>query len=180
MKKLSIYLFVVCAAVLLVSAGAFAAGMGKEPMKGAQAGMHILGSNLIGKSISNPQDENIGKIEDILLDQSTGRISVVLVDTEEKFLDIGEKLVAVPFQALTPSATGEKLVLSVDKERLANAPSFNKDELAQIDRTSEGEIYRFFGVSPYWEETPSAPPMREEPMMREPGTMQPGMPPGHP
>jgi len=173
MRRISISIIVVIAATLLVFAGAFGAGTEKEPMKGAQAGAIILSKDLIGKEVLDQKNEKIGKVENLVIDHGTGRVSLALVQTRG-FIEIGEKFVAIPFQALSPK--DDKLAVNMSKDQIAKAPTFTEREFKSIDRTSEGEIYRYFGVSPYWEEKPMM--EREEPMMREPGTMQPGMPPG--
>ena len=56
------------------------------------------GSDLMGQAVYNQQDENIGDIGDVLLDQG-GQIRGVVIDVGG-FLGIGANEVAVPFDAL--------------------------------------------------------------------------------
>ena len=67
---------------------------------GAQASEEDLASNWIGKSLYNGTDENLGDINDILIGQD-GRIRAVIVGVGG-FLGIGEKDVAVSFDAIEP------------------------------------------------------------------------------
>jgi sporulation protein YlmC with PRC-barrel domain len=59
---------------------------------------HIMASDLRGTTIYGANDENIGEIDDIVLERD-GRIAAVVVGVGG-FLGIGEKSVAIPFQAL--------------------------------------------------------------------------------
>jgi hypothetical protein len=63
-----------------------------------QATEEDLASNWIGQSLYNGSDENLGDINDILLDKD-GRVRAVIVGVGG-FLGIGEKDVAIPFQSL--------------------------------------------------------------------------------
>jgi putative membrane protein len=59
---------------------------------------HIMASTLRGTRIYGANDENIGDVNDIVLDRS-GRVAAVVVGVGG-FLGIGEKNVAIPFSAL--------------------------------------------------------------------------------
>jgi len=72
-----------------------AAGM--QPMAAPQPGQ-MLGSDLRGTRVYGANNENIGTISDLLLDRE-GRLAAVIVGVGG-FLGIGQKDVAVPFQAL--------------------------------------------------------------------------------
>ena len=65
-----------------------------------QASEEDLASNWIGKSLYNGNDENLGDINDILIGQG-GNIRAVIVGVGG-FLGIGEKDVAVSFNAIEP------------------------------------------------------------------------------
>jgi sporulation protein YlmC with PRC-barrel domain len=168
MKKVSISLFLVLAAFLFMSS-AFAAEMesgggmsGTSSMPAAQAGNPVLSSELIGKEVLDQNNQKIGKIENLVLDQSTGRISLAIIETEKGFLNIGDKFVAVPFESISHTAAG--MQASLTKDQLAKAPTFSRDQLKKIDRSTESEVYKYFGVAPYWEEAP-----QEQPGMEQPG-----------
>jgi PRC-barrel domain len=68
------------------------------------------------------------------------------------FLGMGEKLFAVPLQAMKLSTTDDRtLVLDVDKEKLKNAPGFDKDRWPDLsDRAFGSTVYNFYGYQPYW------------------------------
>ncbi len=59
---------------------------------------HILASDLEGTTVYGAADENVGRIDEVILDQN-GRVVAVTVGVGG-FLGIGQKNVAIPFEAL--------------------------------------------------------------------------------
>lgn len=86
----------------------------------------LSASTLIGDDVVNPQGESLGDLKDIMLDTSTGKISYGVLSYGGVF-GMGDKLFAVPWSALRIDADKKNLVLSVSKERLKDAPGFDKD-----------------------------------------------------
>lgn len=72
-------------------------GANLRPMANPQPGQ-MLSSDLRGTTVYGMNNENIGPINDLLLDRD-GRVAAVIVGVGG-FLGIGQKDVAVPFQAL--------------------------------------------------------------------------------
>ena len=92
---------------------------------GEQAAEEDLASNWIGQSLYNTSDENLGDINDILLD-SNGAVRAVIVGVGG-FLGIGEKEVAVSFVAIEPRSDEDgdiSLYLNATQEQLEAAPEF--------------------------------------------------------
>ncbi|MEO8669152.1 MAG: PRC-barrel domain-containing protein [Bauldia sp.] len=90
-----------------------------------QADSEWLASNIIGASVYNPADENLGDVNDILVNDD-GSVHAVIIGVGG-FLGIGEKNVAVAFASLnqTNDADGNiKLVLNASKEELDAAAAF--------------------------------------------------------
>jgi sporulation protein YlmC with PRC-barrel domain len=81
--------------------------------KGYRAG------KLIGRSVVNDKNENIGKIDDIVIDNNRVTYAVLQVGG---FLGVGSRLVAVPYDSLTIDEGGKKVVL----------PGASKDELKKL------------------------------------------------
>ena len=88
--------------------------------------MHLSSSSLSGTSVRNGKGEDLGKIEDLMVDVNTGEVDYAVVSFGG-FLGIGDKLFAVPLQAFRVDANDEELVLDETKERLENAPGFDKN-----------------------------------------------------
>jgi sporulation protein YlmC with PRC-barrel domain len=68
-----------------------------QPLAAPQPGQ-MMGSDLRGTTIYGANNENIGEIDDILIDRQ-GQVVAVIVGVGG-FLGIGEKDVAIPFQSL--------------------------------------------------------------------------------
>ena len=67
------------------------------------------------------------------------------------FLGMGDKLFAIPFEALKFDTVNEKIILDVDKEILENAPGFDKDNWPDITEHSWlVDVYNYYGYRPYW------------------------------
>jgi sporulation protein YlmC with PRC-barrel domain len=113
---------------------------------------NVLSTNaIIGDSIVNRTGENLGKIEELMLDLESGRVAYAVLSFGG-FLGMGEKLFAVPFEALKLDASREHFTLDVNKDKLKNAPGFDKNHPPQAsDRTWGAEVYKFYGYKPYWQ-----------------------------
>ena len=88
--------------------------------------MHLSATSLTGTDVRNAQGEDLGKIEDLMVDTNTGEVDYAVVSFGG-FLGLGDKLFAVPIQAFTVDTDDEELVLNETKERLEKAPGFDKD-----------------------------------------------------
>ena len=74
---------------------------------------------------------------------------------EGGFLGIGDKLFAVPLKHLEMVQEEDDtfFVLDVTKERLENAPGFDKDNWPDTnDRAWIVDVYRYYGREPYWDD----------------------------
>lgn len=115
----------------------------------ARTGM-VEASDLIGCKVENSKGENLGKIEDLMLDLGKGRIAYAVLSFGG-FLGMGDKLFPVPMEAIRH--TSESCVLDVDKETLKNAPGYDRDTLPDVnDQAWKSRIFSHYGYSPYWEE----------------------------
>jgi len=85
------------------------------------------GSKLIGASVYGPDNASIGEINDVVIG-SDGKINAVVVGVGG-FLGMGEKNVALPFEAISvtrkpDAATIDKITVSYTKDQLTSAPAF--------------------------------------------------------
>jgi len=111
----------------------------------------LSASTIIGDSIVNPAGESLGKIEELMLDLEKGRVAYAVLSFGG-FLGMGEKLFAIPFEALKLDASREHFTLDIDKEKLKKAPGFDKNNPPEAaDRTWGAEVYKFYGFKPYWQ-----------------------------
>ena len=85
-----------------------------------------------------------------MLDVRSGCVAYAVL-ASGGFLGMGDKLLAIPWGALTLDAERKCFILDVDKETLKNAPGFDKDhwpDLSDLDYANG--VYRQWGVTPYW------------------------------
>jgi sporulation protein YlmC with PRC-barrel domain len=91
-------------------------------------GPELMGaSTLIGDRVRNTKDEELGDIKEIMLDTRTGKVSYAVLSFGG-FLGMGDKLFAVPWDALTLDPTHHGFLLDVEKTRLQDAPGFDKSK----------------------------------------------------
>jgi hypothetical protein len=82
-----------------------------------------LASNVMGEAVRGPNNENIGEINNLLVDKD-GRVTAAVIGVGG-FLGIGEKDVAVPFNSLQLSNEADgTITLAATEEDLRNAPEF--------------------------------------------------------
>jgi hypothetical protein len=94
---------------------------------------------LIGRSVTNPNNDTIGKIESVYLDTS-GKVDSVIVGVGG-FLGMGERYARLHWKDLQVSDNGEKVVLNMTKDQLkAMAPYKYKDD------AERGHVFNDRGV----------------------------------
>jgi hypothetical protein len=65
---------------------------------------------------------------------------------------MGDKLFAIPWEALSIRLFEHAFVLNVDKKVLERAPGFDKDNWPDMADPQWGRgIYSYYGYKPYWE-----------------------------
>lgn len=87
----------------------------------------LSSSSITADDIVSPSGEDLGSIKDLMIDMNDGRVRYAVVSFGG-FLGVGDKLFAVPFEALDLDAENERFVLDVPKEKLENAPGFDQDD----------------------------------------------------
>jgi sporulation protein YlmC with PRC-barrel domain len=101
-------------------------------------------SQLIGMAVKNQQNEKLGKIDDIVLDFSGDKVAYCVLSVSQGAFST-DKLHAVPLRAFQSSADGTYLILNADKEKLAQAPGFDKENWPNPSNPS-------WGAEPFWQE----------------------------
>jgi sporulation protein YlmC with PRC-barrel domain len=111
----------------------------------------LAASTLAGDRVRNPAGEDLGGIEEIMLDIPSGRIAYAVLSFGG-FLGIGNKLFAVPWSALQVDEGEHQFILKVDRATLESAPGFDKDNWPDMADPAFGEaVHSHYGATPYWE-----------------------------
>ena len=115
----------------------------------AGPGPALMGADtLIGDSVVNAADQDLGDIKEIMLDMQTGQVAYAVLSFGG-FLGMGDKLFAVPWQALHLDTVNKRFVLDIDKDRMQNAPGFDKDAWPDMaDARWAQHIHSFYGTDP--------------------------------
>jgi len=112
----------------------------------------LSAGTLTGDRVRNRAGEDLGKIEEIMLDLESGRVAYAVLSFGG-FLGIGDKLFAVPWEALDLNTKDHEFLLDVDKATLESAPGFDKDQWPDMaDPVWGSDVYRHYGKQPYWED----------------------------
>jgi sporulation protein YlmC with PRC-barrel domain len=116
-------------------------------------GPEMMGAaTLVGNDVSNHKGEHLGDIKEIMLDMRSGRVAYAVLSFGG-FLGMGEKLFAVPWNALILDTKNKRFVLNVEKERLKDAPGFDKAHWPNMaDQSWAKEIHSYYGTKPYPDE----------------------------
>ncbi|MGA2551301.1 MAG: PRC-barrel domain-containing protein [Burkholderiaceae bacterium] len=105
---------------------------------------------LEGDEIYNSRGEKLGKIRDIMIDVRRGCVAYAIL-SRGGLLNLGEKLFAVPWAALTLDARGKRFLLDLDPEQLDAAPGFDKAHWPTMADTAwANQLHSYYRRAPYW------------------------------
>ena len=112
----------------------------------------LSASTLKNDKVRNFKGEDLGKIEEFMIDLSSGCVAYAVLSFGG-FLGMGDKLFAIPWKALRLDKKEHAFILDVPKEKLEKAPGFDKDNWPDMadERWGTG-IYDYYGYTPYWKE----------------------------
>ncbi|APD50763.1 PRC-barrel domain-containing protein [Francisella hispaniensis] len=83
-------------------------------------------SYLIGEKVVNYKGENLGKVKEIMINPTTGKVAYVVV-SYGGFLGMGDKLFAFPIKAFKIDTANSQFKIKKSKEELEEAPGFDKN-----------------------------------------------------
>jgi sporulation protein YlmC with PRC-barrel domain len=117
-----------------------------------QHGSTLSASTMIGDDVRNLEGEHLGELKELMIDVRTGRVAYAVLSFGG-ILGIGDKLFAIPWEALSLDNEDHAFVLDANKEMLEDAPGFDKDDWPDTlddDDTWLVEVYDYYGYEPYW------------------------------
>jgi sporulation protein YlmC with PRC-barrel domain len=109
----------------------------EDPNWGAYLGYLHRATELLGTSVRNSQYEDLGKIDNLMVDLSAGRVVAVIV-ASGKFLDLPGELSPIPAQALL-DRRGYAVVLSPNRPPVI-FPAYNRapaEKFVLLDTTKD-------------------------------------------
>lgn len=109
---------------------------------------HLLASGtLIGDKVVNQKNEDIGKIEELMISVEDGQVGYAVMSFGG-VLGFGNKFFAVPWSTLRVDEEKKCFVINVDKEKLKNAPGFDKDHWPDMTPEWSAELSSYYKFNP--------------------------------
>ncbi|WP_269849980.1 PRC-barrel domain-containing protein [Methanosarcina horonobensis] len=121
-----------------------------ESTAGRENPEFLSASTIKGDKVVNRAGEDLGKIEELMIDLQDGRIAYTVLSFGG-FLGMGDKLFAIPWKALQLRVHEHKFLLDIPKETLKNAEGFDKDNWPITNREWLSTVYGYYGYQPYWQ-----------------------------
>jgi sporulation protein YlmC with PRC-barrel domain len=92
----------------------------------------LSASTLKGDKVTNAKGEDLGTVEEIMLDLEQGRVAYVVMSFGRVNWMPNDKLFAIPWEALSISFHDKKFILNVSKETLKSAPGFDRKKWPEV------------------------------------------------
>ena len=164
--------------LLSSSMGVFAQEKASQDAKGvagnAPENEHINAfriDKIIGSKVINLEGQDIGTIDDLVIDIDTGNILYAALEFGG-FMGFGDKLFAVPWHSLTSVPAEGIFILDQSKAKLEKAPGFDKSSWPDIgDRNWQAGILAFYRHHAAHHQAPAAPSTAQKQVMH-PGYQQ--------
>ncbi len=106
----------------------------------------VPATEIKGSRVVNVKEENLGKIEEVMIDPENGRIAYVVLSFGG-LLGMGNKLFAIPWDSFEYNR-GD-YILRLDKSILEKAEGFDEEAWA-LTRDELLSVYKRCGIQPYW------------------------------
>lgn len=103
---------------------------------------YLTAKSIIADKVYDTNAEAVGKIEDIMLDITTGKIDYIIVECGG-FLGINVKYFAIPFNMLQVDEEKQAFIYKGNKEQLENAPGFDLDHWPHTNFHAEESYWHF-------------------------------------
>src|SRR6478736_1006401 len=111
---------------------------------------YIQTSKLVGKKVKSSQGDEIGVVKDVVLDGNGCMAYTVLSAGGGGGTQVrgSGKMVAVPWAVYSPSSDLNVLTVTVDRDRIYNAPVFDYARIEEYSRPDYiTNVYSYYGVS---------------------------------
>lgn len=114
-------------------------------------GRLIAADQVEGTRVYNPSGDDLGSVQDVMIDKISGRIAYAVVGFGG-FLGIGDRHYPLPWETLKYNPAMGGFVVDLDRRVLEGAPSYGETETAAWDDPAWGHrVYDYYGARPYWD-----------------------------
>ncbi len=112
-------------------------------------GSLIAAEKVNGTDVYNLEGDKLGEVEDIMLDKSSGHVAYAVLSFGG-FLGMGEKHYPLPWSTLKYDTRKGGYVINMDKEKLQNAPSIDRDTDFTWTPDYGRGVDRYYGTASMW------------------------------
>jgi sporulation protein YlmC with PRC-barrel domain len=107
----------------------------------------LTATSIIGDKVENLQGEDLGKIDNLMINIETGNIEYAVLEFGS-FLGMGGKLFAIPYRQLYLNSDKECFVLDRSKDAFKNMPGFDKNHWPDTnDHTYYDDVDVYWGAT---------------------------------
>jgi len=110
----------------------------------------LIGADKVnGTDVYNFEGDKLGEVEEVMLDKVSGQVAYAVLSFGG-FLGVGHKHYPLPWSTLKYDTSRGGYVINMDKEKLENAPSIDRDtDFTWTPEYGRG-IDRYYGTTPMW------------------------------
>jgi sporulation protein YlmC with PRC-barrel domain len=106
----------------------------------------LIGSNKVeGTQVYATDGEKIGTIDKVMIGKRNGRVEYAVMSFGG-FLSMGEKFSPVPWDALDYDTKKGGYVVNIDKNRLKDAPNYDRGNEPSWDSNYGRDVHTYYGV----------------------------------
>lgn len=106
----------------------------------------ISSDKVDGTAVYNRKGEKLGTISNFMVGKRNGRVEYAVLSFGGLF-GMGERNYPLPWDVLTYDPDQGGYVVDLDKDRLKEAPSYERGSDPNYDRTFGEQIYGYYGVT---------------------------------
>ena len=104
-------------------------------------GADLRASEIVGARVRNAEGDSLGEIEELVI-PSRDQDDMLVIVSVGGLLDVGDKLVALPYDDLRVSVDGDTFYFDRTEEQLKAAPAFTYEARAEVQARSEQPVVR--------------------------------------
>lgn len=125
-------------------------GSGTNEEIGREETPALISSDKVeGTAVYNPDGDKLGTVDSLMLDKRSGKVAYAIMSFGG-FLGIGDRYHPLPWNVLTYDREKDGYVVNLSKERLKEAPTFERHEMDLHRPDRHSLLHSYYGVHPYW------------------------------
>lgn len=109
----------------------------------------ISAAKVQGTAVFDVEGGRLGHVEDVMLHKVSGQVAYAVLSFGG-VLGIGEQFTPLPWSVLTYDTGRGGYVVPLSKDRLRDAPHYNRAELGDGDHGWGARVNDFYQVTPSW------------------------------